>query len=136
MIQSRSSQINESFLQVLNARHQAIAENIANADTPNYKKKTVEFEEQLRRVINSGSQQELDVRRTHDKHISIRDTGAPVIPYKISRTSDTAMNNNGNNVDVDQEMAILAQNQLMYNYMADKVSGHYTKIRDMLQNLK
>ncbi|AIQ46584.1 hypothetical protein R70723_12400 [Paenibacillus sp. FSL R7-0273] len=136
MIESRSSQINESLLKVLNARHQAIAENIANADTPNYKKKTVVFEEELRRVINGGSQGELDVRRTHDKHISIRDTASPVIPYRITRSSDTSMNNNGNNVDIDQEMSTLAENQLMYNYMADKVSGHYTKIRDLLQNLK
>lgn len=50
--------------------------------------------------------------------------------------SHTAMNNNGNNVDMDMEMAKLAENQLMYNYLADRVSGHYSKIRTLMQDLK
>ncbi len=136
MIESNSSRLNESFLQILNVRHQTIAENIANADTPHYKKKTVVFEDELRRAINSGSRDDLEIRQTHFRHFGIKDDNASLIPYQIVRNTDTAMNNNGNNVDMDLEMANLAENQLMYNYMADKVSGHYTKIRDMLQNLK
>ncbi|MBY0013429.1 flagellar basal body rod protein FlgB [Paenibacillus typhae] len=136
MIESNSSRLNESFLQILNVRHQTIAENIANADTPHYKKKTVVFEDELRRAINSGSRDDLEIRQTHFRHFGIKDDNASLIPYQIVRNTDTAMNNNGNNVDMDLEMTNLAENQLMYNYMADKVSGHYTKIRDMLQNLK
>lgn len=136
MIESNSSRLNESFLQILNVRHQTIAENIANADTPHYKKKTVVFEDELRRAISSGSRDDLEIRQTHSRHFGIKDNNASLIPYQIVRNTDTAMNNNGNNVDMDLEMANLAENQLMYNYMADKVSGHYTKIRDMLQNLK
>ncbi|CAM4291211.1 flagellar basal body rod protein FlgB [Paenibacillus typhae] len=136
MIESNSSRLNESFLQILNVRHQTIAENIANADTPHYKKKTVVFEDELRRAISSSSRDDLEIRKTHFRHFGIKDDNASLIPYQIVRNTDTAMNNNGNNVDMDLEMANLAENQLMYNYMADKVSGHYTKIRDMLQNLK
>lgn len=136
MIESNSSRLNESFLQILNVRHQTIAENIANADTPHYKKKTVVFEDELRWAISSGSRDDLEIRQTHSRHFGIKDNNASLIPYQIVRNTDTAMNNNGNNVDMDLEMANLAENQLMYNYMADKVSGHYTKIRDMLQNLK
>lgn len=136
MIESSSSRLNESFLQILNVRHQAIAENIANADTPGYKKQTVVFEEELRKAINGSTRDELEIRQTHSRHIGIKDDNAPLIPYKIVRNTETTMNNNGNNVDMDLEMANLAENQLMYNYMADRVSGHYTKIRDMLQNLK
>lgn len=136
MIESNSSRLNESYLQILNVRHQTIAENIANADTPHYKKKTVVFEDELRRAISSGSRDDLEIRQTHSRHFGIKDNNASLIPYQIVRNTDTAMNNNGNNVEMDLEMANLAENQLMYNYMADKVSGHYTKIRDMLQNLK
>lgn len=123
-------------MQVLNVRHRAIAENIANADTPNYKKQTVVFEEELRQAINGTTRDELEIRQTHSRHMAIKTDDASLIPHKIIRNTDTTMNNNGNNVDIDLEMANLAENQLMYNYMADKVSGHYTKIRDMLQNLK
>ncbi|MNV94015.1 Flagellar basal body rod protein FlgB [compost metagenome] len=94
------------------------------------------FEDELRRAISSGSRDDLEIRQTHSRHFGIKDNNASLIPYQIVRSTDTAMNNNGNNVDMDLEMANLAENQLMYNYMADKVSGHYTKIRDMLQNLK
>ncbi|WP_150271379.1 flagellar basal body rod protein FlgB [Paenibacillus tepidiphilus] len=136
MIQSSSSRLNESLLQVLNVRHNVTAENIANADTPNYKKKTVEFQEELRRIIENGSSDNLEVKRTHPKHIPTGETGLSGIPYRIVQNSDTTMNNNGNNVDMDIEMANLAENQLMYNYMVDKVSGHYSKIKNLLQDLK
>ncbi|MEK3687058.1 flagellar basal body rod protein FlgB [Paenibacillus sp. FSL R10-2736] len=136
MIQSSSSKINESLLNVLNVRHRAIAENIANADTPNYKKKTVEFQEELRRAIQNDTQDDLEIKQTHHKHLQTKDAGAPLIPYRMITNNHTAMNNNGNNVDMDMEMAKLAENQLMYNYVADRVSGHYSKIRTLIQDLK
>jgi flagellar basal-body rod protein FlgB len=136
LIQSSSSKINESLLNVLNVRHRAIAENIANADTPNYKKKTVEFQEELRRAIQNDTQGELEIKQTHHKHLQIKDADAPLIPYRMITNDYTAMNNNGNNVDLDMEMAKLAENQLMYNYLADRVSGHYSKIRTLMQDLK
>ncbi|UQZ35973.1 flagellar basal body rod protein FlgB [Paenibacillus sp. PK3_47] len=135
MIESSTSKRNEALLNILNVKHSAIAENIANADTPNYKSKSVEFKEELRRAIEGDTAGELEIKRTHEKHMQIQDPGASIIPYRILVNSDTAMNNNGNNVDMDMEMANLAENQLMYNYMADRVSGHYTKIRNMLQGL-
>ncbi|WP_151736958.1 flagellar basal body rod protein FlgB [Paenibacillus tengchongensis] len=136
MIQSSSSRLNEALLQVLNVRHTAIAENIANADTPHYKKKTVEFEDELRRVIESGSKEELEIKRTHPKHLPVNDPNTAYIPYRVVQNSETSMNNNGNNVDMDLEMANLAENQLMYNYLADRVSGHYSKMKNLLQDLK
>lgn len=136
MIESSTSKRNEALLKVLNVKHEAIADNIANADTPNYKSKSVEFREELRRAIENDTAGELEIKRTHEKHLQIKDPGASIIPYRITQNSDTAMNNNGNNVDMDIEMANLAENQLMYNYMVDRVSGHYSKIKNLLQDLK
>lgn len=46
------------------------------------------------------------------------------------------MNNNLNNVDIDNEMSNLAKNQLFYNYTVDRVSGHYSKMKKLMQDLK
>ncbi|MCM3172866.1 MULTISPECIES: flagellar basal body rod protein FlgB [Paenibacillus] len=135
MIETNTSKRNESLLQVLTTRHNVTANNIANADTPNYKKKSVEFQEELRRIVEQGNTDNLDLHRTHPKHFPVSTPG-PVVPYRIVEDNNTTMNNNGNNVDIDKEMSNLAENQLMYNYMVDRVSGHYKKIKNLLNDLK
>ncbi|MCG7377269.1 flagellar basal body rod protein FlgB [Paenibacillus sp. ACRSA] len=135
MIETNTSKRNESLLQVLTARHNVTAHNIANADTPNYKKKSVEFQEELRRIVEQGNTDHLNLHRTHPKHFPVSTPG-PVVPYRIVENNNTTMNNNGNNVDIDKEMSNLAENQLMYNYMVDRVSGHYKKIKNLLNDLK
>lgn len=136
MIETNTSRRNESLLQILNTKHGVITNNIANADTPNYKKKSVAFEEELRRMIENGNTQKLDLKQTHPKHLPAKDANPSVVPYRIIEHTDTTMNNNRNNVDIDIEMADLAENQLLYNYMVDRVSGHYKKMKNLLQDLK
>lgn len=136
MIETNTSRRNESLLQILNTKHGVITNNIANADTPNYKRKSVAFEDELRRMIENGNTQKLDLKQTHPKHLSAKDANPSVVPYRIIEHTDTTMNNNRNNVDIDIEMADLAENQLLYNYMVDRVSGHYKKMKNLLQDLK
>lgn len=80
-------------------RQNVIANNIANVDTPNYKRSEVRFEQFL--------QQELDAyktsftgRRTDPRHLFIGRSGQPVLP-QIHVDQRTSMNNNNNNVDID-----------------------------------
>ncbi|CAI6082584.1 Flagellar basal body rod protein FlgB [Paenibacillus sp. JJ-100] len=136
MIETNTSRRNESLLQALNARHQAITNNIANADTPNYKKTTVEFEDELRRIVENGKNGQLRMRRTHEKHFPVGSPNDSIVHYRVIQNNETAMNNNNNNVDIDREMALLSENQLLYNYMADRVSGHYKKMKNLLNDLK
>lgn len=136
MIHSGTSRLNESFLHVLSVQNTVTAQNIANVDTPNYKRKAVVFEEELRSIIDKKTGNELEMHHTHAKHIPLKGTGEYIIPYKIVEQTDTKMNINGNNVDLDAEMAKLSENQLMYNFMIDRVSGHYTKYKELLQSIK
>jgi flagellar basal-body rod protein FlgB len=136
LIETNTSRRNESLLQALNVQHQVTTENIANADTPNYKKKSVEFEEELRRIIENGKTDQLAMKRTHEKHFPVSNPNASIVNYQIVENNETAMNNNNNNVDIDKEMAKLSENQLMYNYMVDRVSGHYKKMKNLLQDMK
>jgi flagellar basal-body rod protein FlgB len=112
-----------------------IAENLANAETPGYKVKSVVFEKELEKMIGAGNGDNLQLNRTDKRHLP-QNSGSGVVPYNIVEHSQTTMGNNRNNVDVDKEMANLAENQLMYNYMIERVSGHYGKYKKMLTDLK
>ncbi|MCR2805782.1 flagellar basal body rod protein FlgB [Paenibacillus soyae] len=135
MFATKNSIRNESLLQILELRQKMISENLANAETPGYKVKSVVFEEELEKMINKGNGDNLQLSRTHEKHLPLS-SGSATIPYKVVEHSHTTMNNNRNNVDVDKEMANLANNQLAYNYMIDRVSGHYNKYKKLFADLR
>ncbi len=99
-------------LSALSLRHSAISQNIANADTPYYKRKEVVFEDYLSRVLYNGP----DVRaeRGDDKHVHFSTEIIHIRPT-IHAETDSRYRNDYNNVDVDREMSILAKNQLSYN---------------------
>ncbi|WP_424765619.1 flagellar basal body rod protein FlgB [Paenibacillus sp. sgz302251] len=128
--------LNERVLEAIIARHETITNNIANADTPHYKKKSVVFEEELNRRLEQNTNNGLALRRTYAKHMPFNNLGENSLPYKIVETNTTTMNNNGNNVDIDSEMAQLAENQLMQNYLIDRVNGQYSKVKTMLRDLR
>jgi len=81
------------------ARHRAIAENLANVDTPGFQRSDVSFESELQSALQdaqANSPTALDrIQRVQPR--SLRDTASP------ARVD-------GNNVDIDREMAHLAQN--------------------------
>ncbi len=87
-------------------RNQAIADNIANADTPNYKKKNVEFEDRLADAVKEYKETgKLDLS---DARPSVSE------PYSGFR-----YRLDGNNVDIDNEMVDLSENQIRYNALAN-----------------
>ncbi|WP_309118146.1 flagellar basal body rod protein FlgB [Paenibacillus sp.] len=134
MFESRTSKINESMLNVLVLKNRVIANNIANVDTPRYKTQSVIFQEELRKRLAADDDRNVQLRRTHSKHLPTK-SDFSTVPYKIIESTDTVVNNNLNNVDIDAEMANLAKNQLAYNVIVDRVSGHYKKYKQLLTDL-
>ncbi len=106
-------------------RQDVIAHNIANVDTPNFKRSTVRFEDVLQQELR-GSKSTFIGHRTDPRHLDI---GGAVESARAQVVADntTIMNNNGNNVDIDYEMSILAKNQLYYNTLIGQVN-HELKI--------
>jgi flagellar basal-body rod protein FlgB len=92
-----------------------ISSNIANADTPNYKAKTMEFEGALRDALNVGNN--LQVQTSDPRHISHKATD-PVEP-EIYDDPNGVESLDGNTVDRSAEMAKLAENQLLYDASAE-----------------
>jgi flagellar basal-body rod protein FlgB len=108
----------EQMLDVAVLRQKVSANNIANIDTPEFKRSDVRFEELLNQQMNQSS---LAGKRTNPKHIPIGYQSTAVEPQVI-QDQTSVMNNNLNNVDIDAEMSLLAKNQLRYNVIAQQVS--------------
>jgi flagellar basal-body rod protein FlgB len=113
-------QMLERTLDAASLRQSVIANNIANAETPYFKRSEVRFEDLLAKEMNSTSSS-LTGRRTDARHIYIGNRGLNVEP-QIQADQSTVMNNNLNNVDIDAEMALMAKNQLRYNTLIQQVT--------------
>jgi flagellar basal-body rod protein FlgB len=94
-------------------RQKIMASNIANAQTPNYKAKKVDFEDALQRALNLDELQNLNVEE--GKHYDVGGGGFGNLAPEIYEASNGVVNANGNTVDKDAEMAEMADNNILYN---------------------
>ncbi|MDO4787238.1 MAG: flagellar basal body rod protein FlgB [Fretibacterium sp.] len=116
----------EKDLEGLAQRFKAVSRNIANADTPGYARRNVSFEDQLREVFNAGKKLAMTV--TDPAHIPSRPRlVSDVRPVEL-KIEDERYRLDGNNVDPEREMAVLAETRMMYNAMnrlaAKKLAGY------------
>lgn len=117
----------EIGLQGAQVRQNAISQNIANVDTPNYKAKTVSFKHLLNEEVNKGS---FEATRTSDKHLQFSSGAKGPI---IQSSQNTMYNHNQNNVDIDLEMAELAKNQIYYNALIDRINGRFNSLQTVIK---
>ncbi|MBE6099060.1 MAG: flagellar basal body rod protein FlgB [Anaerovibrio sp.] len=114
-----------------NLRHEVISNNIANVNTPKFKKSDVVFESLLAKELGLFDEQgKLEVVRTHDRHMPIPMKGR-AMPEVIMDTS-TTMRTDKNNVDIDKEMANLAKNQIYFNALAKEMGSHFQKVKTII----
>ncbi|RDW17841.1 flagellar basal body rod protein FlgB [Oceanobacillus chungangensis] len=117
----------EHSLDYSSTKNRAISTNLANIDTPNYKSKDVVF----KNVLNDTLESSIKAKTTHSKHIPFNQT--TITPYQVVTNNNTTYNNNGNNVDVDVEMAELAKNQIYYNSLVDRINGKFSSLQTVLR---
>ena len=117
-------------LAAANLRPEVISNNIANVNTPNFKKSDVIFEDLLAKEIGAEDENQLQLVRTHDRHLPIGHIGGA--EAQIQEDGTTTMRVDNNNVDIDVEMATLAKNQLYYNAMTTSLGGYITKLRNVI----
>lgn len=110
----------DTAIQAANLRQGVISNNIANVDTPYFKKSSVSFESMLQAEMNDGMPA-LQGKRTDVRHFVIGPANEVPEPV-VSTDQSTAMNNNQNNVDIDSEMTKLAENQLRYNAYIEQMN--------------
>lgn len=93
-------------------KHGVISSNIANAETPGYKAQKMDFERQLARALDTDKLRRI---QASDKgHIGFVEGGIESVRADIYDNPDINLTNDQNTVDLEKEMAVLAQNSIMY----------------------
>ncbi len=106
-------------------RHEVIANNIANANTPNFKRQEVDFLTSLRREMDRHQSGSLQL--THPNHQSEHAGGLKSLPSW--RKGGLVMRNDGNSVDIESEMVEMAKNSLYYNAVANQLQSQLSRLR-------
>ena len=117
-------------------RRQVIANNMANANVPNFKRSNVNFESELKRALETENQKPaLELTLTHPKHIpnfKERDYRDVQIRRVLDYTS--TYNNNGNNVDPEQEFMAALENQMSYMILAQAATFEFSQVNQVLRS--
>lgn len=121
------------FSQALNLRtqrHQVLASNIANADTPNYKARDFSFEMAMQNAMAGRSDfGRVDMARTSGGHIEGAGAGGSAA-FKYRSETQSAVD--GNTVDMDVERAQIAENAMQYQILTQLISNKFQGIRSAL----
>lgn len=123
--------LREKSLDAAWTRNEVIAQNIANVDTPGYKKSTVRFEEYLDDVMQGDS---FKANTTDKRHININSKDVNDVKIQINKEYDNFSTRlDENNVDIETEMASLAKNVIRYNTLIQSVSSGYAKLKSVIK---
>jgi len=118
----------QKSLDALATQHQVVANNLANIDTPQFKRSIVSFQDKLKAALNINEPSPL--WRTHPMHFPIyQQVSLDNFKPDIQTLNDTIGRNDGNNVDMEMESGILAENNLLYNSMSDVTSRYFANLR-------
>jgi flagellar basal-body rod protein FlgB len=101
----------ERYMDLLSARQKIVASNIANADTPGFKTKDLNFQSEFASALWGSQPQSAEV------------TGLPV-------------KNDGNNVSLDREARLLAENALRFNLATSLIKGQIRMVKEAIQEGK
>jgi flagellar basal-body rod protein FlgB len=101
----------EQYLNVVSMRQKLVASNIANADTPGYKTKDLDFHSSFLSALDGGSPQAVEVTGLQAK-------------------------NDGNNVDLDREARLLAENAMRFNVASNLMHSQIQQVKEAIQGGK
>lgn len=121
----------QTALNLRAARQELIASNIANADTPNYKAKDIDFASALQGAL-SGNTAKLPLSATATSHLA-GDSGDRVMGAPVQYRAALQPSADGNTVDMDVERAQFADNALRYEASLKFISD---EVKDVLTALQ
>ncbi len=126
-----SLRFQQTALSLRSARQELLASNIANADTPNYKARDIDFASALQNAV-AGSAAKLPVAQSSSRHLE-GNTGGSVMGAPVLYRRPVQPSADGNTVDMDVERAQFADNALRYEanvqFVSAKLKGMLTAIQ-------
>lgn len=112
------------------ARNNAIANNIANVDTPNYKRQDVSFQAELMHALKASKYETLDEKV---RNINERGNLSKIEPRTYTDYPGFSYRLDKNNVDIDNENVELASNQLVYQGIVQSVNAEFTNLKTVIK---
>lgn len=107
-------------------RNEAIANNIANVDTPGYKRQDVSFETILQREMRDSRYTSMDAKVAGVDLKLLK-------PRTYTDSADFSYRVDGNNVDIDTENMNLARNQIKYNGLVASVNQEFARLNMVMK---
>lgn len=120
-------------LSALSARQQVISNNVANVETPRYTAREVRFEDALRGAMLPASGPGMLV--SHAQHIRDVPPGLSTVRPNVVLSAAPGRND-GNNVEMEREMAALAETQITFQALAQIMSKRIDGIRSVLSDTR
>ena len=117
-------------------RRSVIANNMANATVPNFKRSMVTFESELKRALDTEKQRPaLELELTDPRHIpNFRERDYRDVQIRRVLDYTSTYNNNGNNVDPEQEAMAALENEMAYFLLAESMRFEFDQINQALRN--
>lgn len=107
-------------------RETLIANNIANADTPGYKRQDIDFQTALRNELSRFKYTSLD-KKIQDVDLS------NLNPDVYTDSANYSYRLDGNNVDIDTEQVELASEQIKYQALTTSITSEFTRLQTVLK---
>ena len=107
-------------------RNELIANNIANVNTPDYKRKDLRFETELKNAMYLSNEDSVDAR------VDKLDLNT-LEPEVYTDYSELSYRMDGNNVDIDTENAILAENQIKYEGLMTAMNQEFENLKSVMK---
>ena len=110
-------------------RQKVIASNIANINTPGYKTKDIEFKDELKKSQDSN---DLTLKVTHHSHIQPDNNVQSSSKLKVYEVDGLQEQNDGNNVNLDQQMSEMAKNSVMFDALQAAVKKDAAWLKEII----
>lgn len=107
-------------------RNEAISNNIANVDTPGYKRQDVAFESVLQQALGNNRYESMDDKVANVNLSRLR--GKAYVDY-----ANYSYRLDGNNVDIENENVMLAENQLKYQGLISSINQEFTNLKTVMK---
>ncbi len=118
----------------LRAKNQnLISSNIANAETPNFTPKALNFESELQGALKGNAKSGQMI--TNSRHIPLKGAASRIqsVSGKVVETPSKSPGKDGNSVEIENEMSRMVENQIMFNASVQMISKKFEGIKAALK---
>ena len=129
----------ERSMDASSLRSKVIGNNIANVDVPHFKRSEVDFESELKRVIDEREemrQGKFEARTTNSLHIPFdEERGVRSVSPRINLDYSTSYRSDGNNVDIEKEIVDAQKTSMRYNIAVQSVAQNFKMLKLVMRQV-